>query len=229
MGRRARGTDAVSSELLEKCSKETFTAPCFGATTALVPQGHLVASCPQWHQFAEIWASAASELSCCSSRYPGSRMCCQTRGPVPRASSWDIHALIRAIICPQRAAKAPLHIAGDVLGMSIWFADLAITAAWAPSSGGAGGKSLCLGGKVGVTQTSACNCVSPQFPCRAQRRRRKERRSTCTCTSSSSRSGKACPGRAGSCPALASPGRGFVLLTHTFPRISCVLLSCCCP
>jgi len=46
-----------------------------------------------------------------------------------------------------------------------------------------------MGGKVGVIQTSACNCVSPQFLCRARRRRRKERRSTCTCTSSSSQSG----------------------------------------
>lgn len=70
---------------------------------------------------------------------------------------------------------------------------------------GRGTQSLCMGGKVGVSQTSACNWVSSQFLCRAQRRRtRKERRSTCICTSSSSPSGKACPGQTGipggSCP-----------------------------
>lgn len=42
-----------------------------------------------------------------------------------------------------------------------------------------------------------CHRVSPQFPCRAQRRRRKERRSTCTCTSSSSLFGNA--GQGGFC------------------------------
>lgn len=76
------------------------------------------------HQVAEVWPSTTSDLLYCSSCTPGSCVRYRTSGPVPRASSWDIHSLIRADTCPQRAAKAPLHIAVDVLGMSIWFANL---------------------------------------------------------------------------------------------------------
>lgn len=201
VGRRAGKTDAVPSELLEKCSKGAFTAPCFGAITALVPQGHLVASCPL-AQVAEVWASTASAFVLQQST-PSSCVCYQTSRPAPWVSSWAIHTLIRANICPQRAAKAPLHVAevGDeyLVCKPCRHGCLDAKLAW--------GHKVCMGGKMGVIQTLACNCVSPQFLCRAQRRRRKERRSTCTCTSSSSRSGKACP------------GKGFVLLAHTFPDV----------
>lgn len=202
VGRSAGKTDAVSSELLEKCSKGAFTAPCFGATTALVRQGRLVASCPL-AQVAEVWASTASELLCCTSLPPGSCVCYQTSSPAPQVTSWAIHTLIRANICPQRAAKAPLHVAevGDEYLVCKPCRHGCLDAQLA------GGDKVCMGGKMGGIQTLACNCVSPQFLCRAQRRRRKERRSTCTCTSSSSQSGKA------------SPGKGFVLLAHTFPDV----------